>query len=147
VVADQPRPAAPEPATDPVADAVAAALAEANDTPAPAPAPSGPPLSSGEREALREAVQRCWSVDVGSQSANVTVTVGVTMTPDGTVQGNQVRQISAEGGDSAAQRTAFERARRAILRCQSGGFPLPADKYDHWREIEMTFNPDGMRLK
>jgi hypothetical protein len=24
---------------------------------------------------------------------------------------------------------------------------LPADKYESWREIEMVFNPDGMRLR
>ena len=138
----------PVPAADPVDTAVAAALAS---TPAPASAPaaapSGPPLSGGEKDALRVAVQNCWSVDVGSQSANVTVTVAVSMNRDGTVVGGQVTQVSASGGDDTAQRTAFEKARRAILRCQRGGFPLPAEKYDHWREIEMTFNPDGMRLK
>lgn len=136
----------PEPAADPVDTALAAALAS-DPAPVPATAPSGPPLSGGERDALRVAVQNCWSVDVGSQSANVTVTVGVSMNRDGTVVGGQVNFVSATGGDDTAQRTAFEKARRAILRCQRGGFPLPPEKYDHWREIEMTFNPDGMRLK
>ncbi len=69
------------------------------------------------------------------------------MNRDGTVVGNQVRQVSASGGDDAAQRSAFEKARRAILRCQRGGFPLPVEKYDQWREIEMVFNPEGMRLR
>ncbi|MEL6167175.1 MAG: hypothetical protein AAFR35_00695 [Pseudomonadota bacterium] len=126
--------------------AVQAALDAAART-ASRPTPSGPPLTGGEKDALRIAVQQCWVVDVGSQSANVTVTVGVDMTPDGKVVGNQVRQISASGGDATAQRAAFEKARRAILRCQGSGFPLPRDKYDQWRQIEMTFNPDGMRLK
>ena len=130
-----------QPAPTSTDDAVAAAL----DT--PRPAPSGPPLTSGERDALRLAVSSCWVVDVGSQSANVTVTVAVSMNRDGTVVGNQVRQVSASGGDDAAQRSAFEKARRAILRCQRGGFPLPVEKYDQWREIEMVFNPEGMRLR
>ena len=118
------------------------------ETPTSPPrAPSGPPLNFGEREALRVAVGSCWSVDVGSRSADVVVTVGVTMTREGRVEGNLVRQISAEGGDDAAQRAAFEKARRAILRCQQSGFPLPPEKYDHWREIEMVFNPEGMRLR
>ncbi|MEO1152839.1 MAG: hypothetical protein AAFV31_08180 [Pseudomonadota bacterium] len=142
-------PAPEEAEVDDTATAIAAAVAEAteNAVPQPAPVPTGPPLSGGERDALRVAVQNCWSVDVGSQSANVTVTVAVSMNRDGTLVNNQVRQVDASGGDDSAQRAAFEKARRAILRCQRGGFPLPAEKYDHWREIEMTFNPEGMRLK
>ena len=41
----------------------------------------------------------------------------------------------------------IEKARRAILRCQRGGFPLPVEKYAQWQQIEMTFNPEGMRLR
>lgn len=143
----EPEPApTPEPqVNDAVADALSQALGGGGGD--PAPAPSGPPLTGGERDTFRVAVQDCWVVDVGSQAANVTVTVGVRMTREGTVEGGEVRQISASGGDDAAQRTAFEAARRAVLRCQRGGYPLPADKYDHWQEIEMTFNPEGMRLK
>lgn len=136
-------PSAPE-VNDAVADALTQALEGGGES---TPAPSGPPLTGGERDSFRVAVQDCWVVDVGSQAANVTVTVGVSMTQDGTVEGGEVRQISATGGDEAAQRTAFEAARRAILRCQRGGYPLPIEKFDHWRDIEMTFNPEGMRLK
>ena len=42
---------------------------------------------------------------------------------------------------------AFEAARRAIIRCGSSGFDLPAEKYGHWRDIEMTFNPERMRIR
>ena len=31
----------------------------------------------------------------------------------------------------------------ALLR----GFPLPPEKYDQWREMELVFNPDGMRMR
>ena len=48
---------------------------------------------------------------------------------------------------SYAQNAAFEAARRAVLRCQRGGFDLPIEKYDHWRDIEMTFNPEKMRRR
>lgn len=133
---------AAQPAPSSTDDAVAAAL----ENPRPS-APSGPPLTGGERDALRLAVSNCWVVDVGSQAANVTVTVGVSMNRDGTVVGNEVRRISATGGDETAQRSAYEQARRAILRCQRSGYPLPVEKYDQWREIEMVFNPEGMRLK
>ncbi len=103
-------------------------------------------MTGGERDAFRVAVQDCWAVDVGSRSADVTVIVAVEMNRDGTVAGD-VRQLDAIGGDGSAQQAAFEKARRAILRCQRGGYALPPEKYAQWREIEMTFNPDGMRLR
>ena len=48
---------------------------------------------------------------------------------------------------AAAAQQAFEAARRAIIRCGVSGFDLPAEKYDQWQEIEMTFNPEQMRIK
>ena len=48
---------------------------------------------------------------------------------------------------AAAVQTAFQAARRAVLRCEKGGYDLPAEKYEQWKEIEMTFNPDQMRLR
>ncbi|MEM9438259.1 MAG: energy transducer TonB, partial [Pseudomonadota bacterium] len=38
-------------------------------------------------------------------------------------------------------------ARRAIIRCGATGFDLPREKYDQWRQIEMTFNPEEMRTR
>ncbi|MFT7254284.1 MAG: hypothetical protein ACI81Q_001706, partial [Paracoccaceae bacterium] len=58
-----------------------------------------------------------------------------------------IRMIGSEGGSDAAARQAFEAARRAIIRCGASGYNLPSDKYDQWRDIEMTFNPEGMRLR
>ena len=126
-------------------DSIAAALAEAE--PAQPSRPSGPPLTFGEKEALRVSVQQCWNVDVGSQAANVVVTLGMSLDRDARVVGGSLRLLSAQGGDARAQNAAFEAARRAVLRCQRGGFDLPIEKYDHWRDIEMTFNPEKMRRR
>ena len=135
----------PETPTANTEDSVAAALAQAQaETPAQ---PSGPPLTFGETESLRVAVQQCWNVDVGSQAANVVVTVGMSLDRDGRVVGGTLKLLSAVGGDGRAQNAAFEAARRAVLRCQRGGFNLPIEKYDHWRDIEMTFNPEKMRRR
>ena len=145
---------AADPASDPAAEAIAAALAEAAATPADDgttdggnTAPQGPPMTSGEKDGLRVAVSACWIVDTGSQSADVTVTIGLSMNQDGTVVPGSLELIGAEGGSADAQRSAFEKARRAILRCEKGGYPLPQDKYEQWKDIEMVFNPDGMRLR
>ncbi|MFZ5965291.1 cell envelope biogenesis protein TolA [Thalassococcus sp. BH17M4-6] len=140
--------AEPAPATDTadaVADAVAQALAGGTTDPA-LELPVGPPMTSSEKDALRVAVQRCWVVDVGSQAANVTVTVAMEMDQSGKVVG-AIRLASSDGGPQSAVDTAFQAARRAILRCQRDGYDLPSEKYAQWREIEMTFNPDGMRVR
>ena len=138
---------ATEPQPTPAEDAIAAALAEAAAPTESTPtAPSGPPLTRGEKDGLRVAVQQCWVVDVGSRAADVTVVVGLSLDQNGKVQG-EIRMLSYEGGDESAATTAFAAARRAVLRCQKGGFDLPADKYDHWREVEITFNPEKMRSR
>ncbi|WP_299351734.1 energy transducer TonB [uncultured Shimia sp.] len=109
-------------------------------------APSGPPLTQGEKDSMRISVQNCWVVDVGGQSSNVTVTVKFELDREGKVA-SAIEMIDSEGGDAKAVDTAFQSARRAILRCQKGGYKLPIEKYDHWREVEITFNPEKMRLK
>jgi hypothetical protein len=104
-------------------------------------------LTGGERDALRLAVQDCWQVDVGSEAANVTVVVGMDMEPDGRVVTSSLRLIESSGGSGSAVEAAYSAARRAVLICGSNGYDLPADKYDHWREIEMVFNPAEMRTR
>ncbi|MBB93572.1 MAG: energy transducer TonB [Rhodobacteraceae bacterium] len=128
-----------------VNDAVAAALGAAG---AGAPAPSGPPLTGGEQEALRVAVSQCWSVGpLSSAALATTVVVGVSMTPDGRPVTNSIRLVSWSGGADSAAQQAFDAARRAIIRCGQQGYPLPADKYEQWRDIEMTFNPEKMQYR
>lgn len=141
--ATEPAPApAPLPDTsDAVADALAAAVA---DSAAPA-VQAGPPMTGSERDSFRIAVNSCWNVDPGSVAARVIIEVGFTLTREGLVEG-EPRLLSSDG-DQFATSTAFEAARRAILRCQRGGYQLPVDKYDQWREVVITFDPSGMRLR
>lgn len=131
---------------DETANAIAAAVSEANEDVSQR-TPTGPPLTGGETDAFRVAVGGCWVVDPGARSAGVKVTVSFSLGRDGKVVANDIRQVSATGGDAATQRAAFQAARRAILRCQKGGYPLPVEKYEHWRDIEMTFNPEGMQVR
>ncbi|MEO0938710.1 MAG: energy transducer TonB [Pseudomonadota bacterium] len=128
--------------------AVQAAIAAAEAATAPRPAPSGPPLSRGEQDALRVAVSQCWNVgSLSTEALETTVVVAVDMTRDGTPVQGSIRMVSFEGGSRSAAGQAFDAARRAILRCGARGFDLPAEKYDRWREIEMTFNPERMRIR
>ncbi|WP_417279871.1 energy transducer TonB [Celeribacter sp.] len=130
------------------AAAAAAALAAESATPAAPERPTGPPLTSGEREGMRVAVSQCWNVGAMSTEAmRTTITVGVQMNEDGTPQNGSIKLLSHSGGSEAGASAAFEVARRAIIRCGASGFPLPVEKYAHWRNIEMTFDPEQMRYK
>lgn len=143
------QPAEQQPSTsDAVNDALRQAL-EGADAATPTPAgQSGPPMTSGERDALRVAVQQCWNVgSLSSEALRTTVVVAVSMSEDGRPMNETLRMLSFEGGTEAAARQAFESARRAIIRCGVNGFNLPRDKYAQWREIEMTFNPENMRIR
>ncbi|MCB2111457.1 MAG: hypothetical protein KDD88_10610, partial [Rhodobacteraceae bacterium] len=150
--AETPAPAPEAPAAE---DAVAGALAEAlsgeaSDTPAPGTgtAASGPPMTGGEKDALVIAVKGCWNVGALSTDAlRTVVTIGVSMDPSGKPVGGSIRMIGYEGGDDASARQAYEAGRRAILRCGQNGYPLPAEKYDQWKDVEITFDPEKMRMK
>lgn len=156
------RPNRPTPAPDPepevepqtadvvdqaiVGEAVAAAIASVGGVTESPAVQQGPPLTGSEKDTFRIAVNGCWNVDPGSEAARATVVVAFNLTEAGRVDG-AVRLVSATGGSDGAQSIAFQAARRAILRCQSGGYTLPAEKYDQWREVEITFDPSGMRLR
>jgi len=145
-----------EPATEPTPDEtptnddpIAQALAEAVQEPAPSPpTPTGPPLSRGEKAALRGAVGSCWNPgSLSTEALQTTVTIFVAMQEDGKPEVGSIRMTGFEGGSESAAKRAYEAARRAIIRCGARGFDLPREKYSQWREIEMIFNPNGMRMK
>lgn len=151
--APEPAPAEePAPQTADVVDqsvvdaAVAAAIASAGGVTESPAVQQGPPLTGAETDSFRLAVNACWNVDPGSEAARATVVVAFGMTEGGRVDGD-VRLVSATGGSDGAQSVAFQAARRAILRCQSSGYKLPLEKYEQWREVEITFDPSGMRLR
>ncbi|MBA83813.1 energy transducer TonB [Thalassobius sp. S69A] len=147
------RPSRPDPAQDDMRSAIEKAVADAagsepgpaTDTPA---APAGPPLTAGEKDALRIAVQRCWNTgSLSSDALRTTVIVAVRLSEAGKPDVGSIRMVSSSGGTASSARQAYEAARRAIIRCGSSGFNLPKDKYAQWRDIEMTFNPEKMRIK
>ncbi len=143
-VAETEEPTAPEPEpSDETAinDALAEALGQGSE-------PSGPPLTSGEKDAMRLAVSQCWNVgSLSTDALQVVVVVGFSLTQDGKVVGGSLRMLDSSGGSAGAAKQAYEAARRAILRCGAKGYTLPTDKYAQWKDIEITFNPERMRIK
>lgn len=138
----------PAPADDPLADLINEAMEDAasgsettSDTGGTGLAANGPPLTRGEIEGFRLAVNRCWVIDAGSRAARISVKLEFSLDQNGRItRGPSL--VSNSPGEDAAIRTAFEAARRAILRCnaEAGGFDLPIEKYNQWREVEITFD-------
>ena len=141
--------AASDAAANAAADAASALVAEAtSETPAAPSRPTGPPMSAGEKDALRVAVQQCWNTGSMSTAAQRTkVTVGVSMNQDGTPIVGSIKLLGSSGGTAASAEQAFQTARRAIIICGKSGFQLPVEKFDEWREIEIGFDPEKMRFK
>lgn len=154
----------PEPKPDPaptapsdtggIEDALAAALGAASETPAPgAPSaasdtPAGSPLTAGEKDSMRIAVQSCWNVgSLSSDALSTTVTVAFEMTEDSRPIDGTIRMIGSSGGTAGSANQAYDAARRAIIRCGARGFALPVEKYASWRKVELVFNPENMRIK
>jgi hypothetical protein len=139
------------PEEDSIADAVAAALSEADADPAGTNGTvenAGPPMTDGEKDALRVAVQGCWNLaPMSSDAMRVTVTLVVNLAQTGVPDVGSIQMIRFEGGSEANALRIYDAARRAILICGRTGFQLPPEKYEQWRTIEMTFDPEKMRKK
>ncbi|MEM8570964.1 MAG: hypothetical protein AAGG56_08630 [Pseudomonadota bacterium] len=107
-------------------------------------ASDGPPLTAGERDGLRLAVQQCWNLPAGLREASeLKVTLAAQLTRSGAVLPNTIRLVEPNPVPDSRYQRAFDAGRRALIRCSpySG---LPADKYAQWRSLEIVFNPEGM---
>ena len=76
----------------------------------------------------------------------VKVTVRVDVGQDRKPISSSIRMTGFQGGEETAARQVFEAAKRAIIRCSKDGLPLPPDKYDTWKDLELGFDPTGMRF-
>lgn len=157
--APKPQPQATEQTnTQPDADAeaIAAALAEAAATEAPSTAtglPEGPPMTAGEKDGVRVAINSCWNIGSLSTAAQrVKLVIRVEMNEDGTPIGPSITMTSYQDGDAAAAQQAFEAAKRAVVRGVRGcggkpGYQLDPAKYGQWNVMNLTFDASGMRLR
>ena len=107
-----------------------------------------PGLSGSEQTTLLLQVSACWNLGALSTEALATVVeVDFDVMQDGKPDPGSIRMTSYRGGSEAAANQAFQAARRAIIRCGVNGFELPVGKYEHWRHLRLTFDPDNMRWR
>jgi colicin import membrane protein len=136
-------------------DKLTAMLDQPAETPPPQPDPvtqtaepaAGSPevtasvsMSANELDLLRARLARCWSPPIGwVDPAEVRVVLLLALNVDGSVNG-QPQVLEAPQGQFSRQ--APESALRAVRRCAP--YILPAEKYDAWREVKVTFDPQDM---
>jgi len=142
---------------DAAADAIAAALAEAATSDAASASaqnlPEGPPMSAGEKDGVRSAINACWNIgSLSSAAQRVKLVMRLEMNEDGTPIGSSIQMTGFEGGDEAAAQQAFEAAKRAVVRGVKGcggksGYQLDPAKYGQWNVMNLTFDASGMRLR
>ncbi len=109
--------------------------------------PQGPPLTGGEMGNISSAIARRWNLGAASTDVMSTmVRIQVSFSPDG--KPLEYTLLSSSGPNQAAIDNLFAIAKRAVNRTYSeGGIPLPPDKYDTWRVLNLTFDANGMRVR
>ena len=97
---------------------------------------------------MQLAISPCWNLGASSSAAlSTTVVIGMELSIEGKPLASSIYLVGYEGGDDASAQRAFETAQRAINDCGAKGFELPADKYAAWKKVEITFNPEKMRVR
>lgn len=99
-------------------------------------------LESKYADQLINQVKKCWVIDRGSMAAELSVLVSVSFKPDGKVEPNSIKLLQSSSQNGNLTNVAYQAARRAILRCQKGGYDLPATYYSAWRKMEILFDPN-----
>jgi hypothetical protein len=94
-------------------------------------------LSQNAIDGLVAKIKTCWNLLPSDYNSGMTVTLSMSMNPDGTVSGTP--QIVAADPSPAGGAIA-RAAQRAVVQC--GPYTmLSADSYDQWRQIEVELRP------
>jgi outer membrane biosynthesis protein TonB len=97
-------------------------------------------MSVNEIDALRAKIAQCWNPPPGGLGADaIIVKLRLQLNPDGSLIGYPT---VANWGGSPFFQAAADSAVRAVFQCQP--YDLPADKFDVWRDMILTFDPRQM---
>lgn len=112
--------------------------ATAQENPIAQPPLTNLDLTIAEAAALRDRIAQCWLAPEGIHAlVDPVVVIHASMNPDGTLADTQLVDDEGRLGDPLYL-SLVQAARRALFRCQP--LPLPAEKYEDWREITFRFD-------
>jgi hypothetical protein len=98
-------------------------------------------LSREEVGALHAHLQKCWSPPAGVPAGQMLrVTLRVSLAPNGalTTEPALIQASASQLGPAV-----FSAALRALRQCQPIAV-LPAEKYEQWKVLDLTFTPQGL---
>lgn len=103
------------------------------------------PLSISEKDAIRSQIAKCWNVPAGARNAHeLIVVLQIQLEKDGSViKVALANESKARYSRDTFFRAAADSAMRAIRQC-SPIKNLSPEKYQTWRDMELTFNPKEM---
>ena len=102
------------------------------------------PLAISEIDLVRQQIEKCWSLPAGAREAqNLSIKIKMAMNPDGTVRHARILDLSRLHGDPFF-RAAAESALRAVLNPRCNPLKLPPEKYQHWQNMVLIFDPSQM---
>ncbi len=133
----------PEPQDRLKIDQIQALLDKTPDAPkAPEASPEVAELTISEIDSFRAQMRRCWSFPSGARDgSDLIIEISLSLSSTGAVSRGPVITNRQRLSDPYF-RAAAESVLRAILRCQP--FTMPVDKYEHWRDLELRFDPRHM---
>jgi hypothetical protein len=127
--------------TEPVQYSPSADLAAAQSIGFDRPSESATNLSAKELTAFKLQVQKCWSAPAGvSNTEKLHVVLRLALARDGMLT---TRPLLIEGSASPHGPALMESAISALRQCQPYRL-LPADRYEEWKVLDLTFSPNGV---
>jgi outer membrane biosynthesis protein TonB len=104
----------------------------------------GETLTATQIDLVRQTIRKCWHFPAGLQNAeDLVVDIKMELNQAGNVTKAEIIDKTRMENDSAF-RIAAENAQRAVLDPNCNPLPLPPEKYNEWKELELSFNPKEM---
>lgn len=101
-------------------------------------------MTMSEIDAIRAQIAKCWNLPAGAKDVeNMRVQVRVYLRPDGSLERAPDLVDNPLFAGDQFYRTFAESARRAVQICTPLR-GLPVEKYEHWRELTINFDPREM---
>jgi len=104
----------------------------------------GEVLTATQIDLIRQTIRKCWHFPAGLKNAeDLIVDIEMELDPNGNVKKAKIVDTSRMNSDPD-YRTAAENAYRAVLDPECNPLPLPKEKYEEWKNLELSFNPKEM---
>lgn len=101
-------------------------------------------LTANQIDNIRNTVRKCWHFPAGLKNAEqLVVDVKMELDRNGYVKRAEIVDKNRMRRDSGFK-IAAENAQRAVLDPRCNPLPLPKEKYNEWKDLELSFNPKDM---